>query len=157
MKDRPATERTVLAGFAATSVMTMLMYTGPIMGMPRMDIAGMLGTMFGGWWAGMLMHFVNGTIIFPLVYALALYRFLPGAPWLKGMIWGAVLWFLAQTMVMPMMCMGVFSSGTPAPAASVMGSLIGHLLYGAVLGAAAGAVESGAQHPAYSGTLRKAG
>jgi vacuolar-type H+-ATPase subunit I/STV1 len=54
------------------------------------------------------------------------------------MLWGVILWFLAQVMVMPMMGMGVFSSRTPEPAMAVLGSLMGHLIYGAILGALAG-------------------
>lgn len=37
---------TVTAGPAATPIMTAQMYLGPVMGMPRMDMIGMLGTMF---------------------------------------------------------------------------------------------------------------
>jgi uncharacterized membrane protein YagU involved in acid resistance len=96
----------------------------------------------------MLWHFLNGTIVFPLVYAYLLYAWLPGSPWLRGLVWGLILWFLAQVMVMPMMGMGIFSGNTPQPAMAVMGSFIGHALYGAILGAIAGeqAYRMG-QHP----------
>ncbi len=39
---------------------------------------------------------------------------------------------------MPMMGMGFFSAKSPQPMLAVMGSLIGHLLYGAILGGIAG-------------------
>ena len=135
---RPLIWKAVLGGFVATSVMTMLMYGGPAMGMPKMDIAAMLGSMLGGWWMGMIMHFINGTVIFPLIYAYVLFGVLPGQPWLKGVQWGLILWFLAQTVVMPMMGMGFFSSGAPAPVAAVLGSLMGHFIYGALLGGIGG-------------------
>lgn len=143
------------AGFAATLwVMTMLMYGAPMMGMPKMDIASMLGSMLGqgmpvpasgAWWIGMMMHFINGSIIIPLIYAYVLYSVLPGAPWLKGMTWGLILWAIAQAMVMPMMGMGFFSSGAPQPMMAVAGGLIGHLVYGGILGAIAGGPAAGAQ------------
>jgi len=145
--DRPNVWRAMVAGLIATAVMTMMMYGAPMMGMPKMDIAAMLGSMLGGgmpgpmsgaWWVGMLIHFVNGTIIFPLIYAYGLYPVLPGAPWAKGAIWGVVLWVLAQAMAMPMMGMGFFSAQAPLPLMGVMGSLIGHLVYGAILGGIAG-------------------
>lgn len=141
--EKPTVGRALLGGFIATVVMTMIMYVAPMMGMPKMDIAAMLGSMMsqqmpapmsGGWLIGMMIHFVDGTIIFPLIYAYLLYRFLPGSPWLKGLMWGLILWLLAQVMVMPMMGMGVFSANAPERMKAVMGSLIGHIIYGAILG-----------------------
>jgi len=47
----------------------MMYLVGPMMGV-HMDIAAMLGSMLGGSWAvGMMLHFVNGTLIFPAIYA----------------------------------------------------------------------------------------
>lgn len=145
--EKPNTARAILAGFVATLAMTMIMYVAPMMGMPKMDIAAMLGSMFGkgmpapmssSWLMGMMMHLINGTIIFPLIYAYLLYNLLPGSPWMKGTIWGVILWLLAQVMVMPMMGMGFFSANAPQAMMAVMGSLVGHVIYGAILGAVAG-------------------
>ncbi len=136
--ERPSVSHSILAGLLATLAMTFLMYLAPTMGMPKMDIAAMLGSMLGSWWMGMLAHFVNGTIVFPLVYAYLLYAVLPGWPWLKGTLLGLILWFVAQVVVMPMMGMGMFSAKASAPALLVMGSFIGHFVYGTLLGAIAG-------------------
>lgn len=145
--ERPGINKAIVAGFVATLAITALMYAGPMMGMPKMDIAAMLGQMVtqtipepgaGPWWLGMLIHFVNGTIIFPLIYAYALYAVLPGSPWVKGTLWGLVLWVMAQALVMPMMGMGFFSANAPQPLMGVIGSFIGHFVYGAILGAIAG-------------------
>lgn len=80
----------ILGGFVGTTVMTLMMYfVAPMMLGKPMDIAGMLGGVLGGSWAmGLLMHFISGTIIFPLMYALLLYRGPAGEPWLRGTIWG---------------------------------------------------------------------
>jgi len=43
---------------------------------------------------------------------------------LKGVRWGLILWFLAQAVVRPMMGMGFFSAGAPAPVAAVLGSFL---------------------------------
>lgn len=77
--------RAIVGGFAATVVMTLGMYfVAPMMGV-HMDIAAMLGSMMGGSHAmGMVAHFVNGTVIFPLIYVYLLYRFLPGSPVARG-------------------------------------------------------------------------
>jgi uncharacterized membrane protein YagU involved in acid resistance len=99
-----------------------------------MDIAKMLGSMLGdNWWVGMVMHFANGTIVFPLIYAFLLYGLLPGSPVVKGITWGLVLWFLAQVVVMPMMGAGFFSANAGGMMAA-MGSFLGHLAYGCLLG-----------------------
>lgn len=133
--------RAVTGGFVGTMAMTAMMYgVAPMMGL-HMDIAAMLGSVLGGSWAaGMMMHVVNGALIFPAIYALVLEKRLPGPPVLRGALWGAVLWLVAQTVVMPMMGGGLFSSAMGG-AMATMGSLVGHLMYGGVLGAIAGRAE----------------
>ena len=103
--------RATLGGFVGTLAMTAMMYmVAPMMGL-RMDVAEMLGSVLGGSWAaGMLMHFVNGTLIFPAIYTYALIGILPASPVVKGSLWGIALWLLAQIVVMPMMGGGFFSS-----------------------------------------------
>ncbi len=115
-----------------TVVMTMMMYfVAPMMLGQPMDVAGMLGSLLGGnWWAGMALHFINGAVIFPLIFAALLYRRIPGRPAIKGLAWGVALWLLAQVVVMPMMGAGLFSGSLMA----AMASLLGHILYGVVLG-----------------------
>lgn len=49
-----------------------------------------------------------------------------------------MLWLVFQVMVMPMMGKGVFSANTPAPMMMVLGTMMGHIVYGAILGAIAG-------------------
>lgn len=138
---RPNVTRLVLGGFAGTLVMTAMMYAvAPMMGV-RMDIAAMLGSMLGGSWiAGLLTHVVNGTVVFPLVYGYVLFAWLPGQPALKGALWGVALWLMAQTIVMPMMGAGLFSAAMGGMSA-VIGSLVGHLLYGGILGLIGGEAE----------------
>lgn len=137
----PNPVRVMVGGFIGTVVMTAMMYmVAPMMGL-NMDIAQMLGSMLGNnWTAGMLLHFVNGSVIFPLIYVYVLYGFLPGNPMIKGLGWGVILWLLAQVVVMPMMGGGFFSSAMGGMMA-VMGSLMGHLLYGGILGAVGGHAE----------------
>lgn len=130
--------RAVLGGFVGTLLITAMMYlVAPMMLGKPMDIASMLGTLVGAGAAfGMVWHFVNGSLIFPAVYV-AIHPGLPGQPWLRGTLFGIALWVLAQTIVMPMMGAGFFSANVGG-AMAAMGSLIGHLLYGAALGAIAG-------------------
>jgi hypothetical protein len=41
---------------------------------------------------GMLVHVLNGAIIFLLAYVVFLYRFFPGSAYLKGLTFGLMLW-----------------------------------------------------------------
>ena len=103
-----------------------------------MDIAKTLGDFLGiGWNGAMVLHFINGSLIFPLVYAFVLFGVLPGGPVTKGMTFGVVLWLLAQSVVMPIVGGGFFSANMGGMMAAVA-SLFGHLVYGATLGAIAG-------------------
>jgi hypothetical protein len=56
------------------------------------------------------------------------------------MIFGAILWLVAEIMAMPMAGAGFFSSEIGG-AKAVMAALMGHLVYGALLGAIAGSAE----------------
>jgi uncharacterized protein DUF6789 len=126
--------RTILGGFAGTLAITMLMYEGaPMMGLPKMDIAAMLGQILGGWTPGMMMHLVNGVVIFPLLYAYLFFPRFPGAAVVKGITWGVVLWAMAQVVVMPVMGAGLFGLKMGG-IMTVIASLMGHIVYGALLG-----------------------
>ncbi len=146
METHPSFARAALGGLVGTMAMTAMMYVvGPMMGL-HMDIAAMLGSMLGGSWAaGLMMHVLNGTVILPAIYVYALYARLPGSPVIKGTTWGVALWLMAQAVVMPIMGGGLFSSAMGGPMAA-MGSLVGHVLYGSLLGAIASAPESRAAH-----------
>jgi hypothetical protein len=132
---RPSAPQAIAGGIVGTVAITAVMYwVAPLLiGMP-MDIAKTLGDFLGiGWGGGMVLHFINGSVIFPLIYAFALYGVLLGGPVVKGMTWGVILWALAQTIVMPMVGGGFFSANAGGPMA-VVGSLLGHLIYGGTLG-----------------------
>jgi uncharacterized membrane protein YagU involved in acid resistance len=146
MHTNPTFGRAALGGLVGTLAMTGMMYgVAPMMGL-RMDIAAMLGSMLGGSWVvGMVMHLINGTVIFPAIYAYVLYARLPGAPAMRGAIWGLALWLVAQTMVMPMMGAGLFSSAMGG-AMAAMGSLVGHVMYGSLLGVVASSREPRVAH-----------
>ncbi|HYY25622.1 MAG TPA: DUF6789 family protein [Candidatus Udaeobacter sp.] len=139
--------RAIIAGFLATIIMTVMAYIAPFFGLPKMDFAAMLGSLFAQetpqpwtapWWAGMAIYFIDGSIIFPLIYAYLLFRLLFGPAWLRGVQWGMILWLLSQAIAMPAMGVGFFSAAMPDPSLWVIGNLIGHFVYGVILGAVAG-------------------
>ena len=135
--------RALLAGFAGTIAMSLIMMMAPLMGLPKMDVPGMLAGMLSGapvpagspaWILGLLMHMMIGTAIFSVTYAFISGHLPTSSPTARGAIYGVMVWLLSQVMVMPMMGAGLFSSNTPRGAAAAIGSLIGHLVYGSVLG-----------------------
>jgi uncharacterized membrane protein YagU involved in acid resistance len=118
--------KAVTAGIVGTLVMTGVgLFLAPMMGMPRMNPADMLAMQMGGnallGWIG---HLMIGTIL-AIGYAIVAGR-LPGPAPVRGALYGLAPWLMAMVVVMPMMGMGLF--------AGWMGSLIGHMVYGAVVG-----------------------
>ena len=126
--------QSIIAGMVATAVMTGFMFLAPMMGLPKMNPAEMLSGMMGvPVIAGYLMHFMIG-VIFAAAYV---YLFNPKvriqSKLVKGILFGFAVFIFAQLMLfiigkmMPM----------PMPQDNMMlmmlGSLIGHLVYGIVV------------------------
>ena len=132
--DNVNTQKTVKAGLIGTFAMTLLMLAGPMMGIPKMDMGNMLGIMNPiiamPYWMGWVMHFIIG-IVLTYLYAAFLINKLPSSGWKRGALWGLIPFFVSQLVVMPMMGAGVFTGGNVT---MIMGSLLGHLVYGAVVG-----------------------
>ena len=139
--------RAIAAGVIGTLVMTAVgVWMAPFMGIPRMNPAEMLASAMGGslvigWGA----HLMVGTIL-GVTYAVVA-PWLPGPPLVRGALYGLTPFLLAQVVVLPMMGMPLFSGSI----AVAMGSLIGHLIYGAIVGGVYGRSAYGrVEHaPAY--------
>ncbi len=137
----------VIAGLVATIIMSIVGFMAPAMGMPKMDIAVMLGSMMGGSVVvGWIIHLMMGAIVWPAVYATVVESRLSGAPWVRGLIYGLLLAIFVLLIGFPLVG-AMFASLTPKPGflamgmggiMATMGVLIGHAIYGAVLGAMAG-------------------
>ena len=130
--------RTIVAGVAGTAVMTAVgLWVAPMMGIPRMNPAAMLAGVMGGIAVlGWMAHFMIGTILAG-VYALVAPK-LAGPPAVRGALYGIAPFLMAQIVVIPMMGMPLFSGSV----VMAMGSLIGHLVYGAVVGQIYGPVSA---------------
>jgi hypothetical protein len=124
-------KRAVVAGLAGTAAMTAVMRMAPLMGLPPMNVGAMLGSVMGGiealGWAAHVMIGVALAIIYGAMFAARL----PGPPAVRGMVYGVAPWLFAQLAVMPMMGAGLFSGSAMVAGASLMG----HLIYGGVMGA----------------------
>jgi len=135
----------IISGLAGTLAMSMLMAAAPKMGLPKMDIVGMLSSMFGkpnrtlGW----VLHFMMGSV-FAIIYT-ALWSFGVGTPNLiYALVFGAVHWVVAGlTMpVVPAVHAGIKGGEVAAPGPwminqgglmSFVGGLMGHMVYAIVV------------------------
>ncbi len=135
----------VIAGIVGTIVFTAVLMMAPKMGMPKMDIVDLLGSMFStksnpvlGW----VMHLMMG-VVFALIYAFLWSLGFGAATWTSGLIFGAIHWLIvgmAMGMI-PIMHVGIKSGAVKAPGLwmtnnggvmAFMGGLVGHAIFGAV-------------------------
>lgn len=139
----------IVWGIVAAFVLSLFMMVGKALGVTRIDFADLLGSMFAPAHSdrarriGAFIHHVDGAL---LAIAWAYGSALAGvsADWASGLVWGVILWALSLLMltsigaVHPRIRSGEqddpgtaatnFGSMTP------LGSLFGHLVYGALLG-----------------------
>ncbi len=111
---------------------------GAMMGM--MGMLPMIGSMVGQPTAaaGFVVHMVNSVII-GAGFALVLGRFVSGtrSGVGLGLAYGGAWWILGPLTLMPLfMGMGLGVNWNTAAAAAMLPSLVGHLMYGGVLGLA---------------------
>jgi len=135
----------IVAGLVGTAVFTMILGMAPRMGMFRMDIVGLLSTMFGrenralGW----IMHLMMG-VIFALIYAFLWASGVLAATWLGGLVFGAVHWLIVGMIMgmIPVVHAGIRSGSVVAPGMwmtngggmlAFAGGLMGHMLFGVVV------------------------
>ena len=127
----------IASGLAGTAVMTVLMYVAPMMGLPKVDIVGMLGSMFTANKGvatvfGLMAHFMAG-VVFALIYALLWSIGLGSATWLWGLVFGAVHGIVAIVMVQLLMRMHPRAPEMAGGARAKAGMLMAHLVYGLTL------------------------
>lgn len=138
----------LVAGLVATGAMTLLMLMAPMMGMPPMNIGAMLGGMLGtsaivGW----VMHFMIG-VVFTAAYAFFFNQRLPiASPVARGAAYGVLVFVLAQVMFALMRSMGLMPPAGEGLLLGLMGSLMGHLVFGAVLGGFFSTQRAAVPHP----------
>ena len=130
--------RAAAAGLIATASMTALLLIEPAVGLPEIAIGQLLSTSLSltsahssaGPAVGWLIHFGVGSL-WAIVYAGFMLVRLPGSPFIRGLLYGALVFLLAQSLLLPLVGGGFFSRGDPS---MLVGGLLGHLVYGGVLG-----------------------
>jgi len=138
MKTNFSIKSAVISGVIATAAMTMFTFLAPLMGI-KMDIPAMLASTMGapvivGWAA----HFMIGVALAISYGAIFLSTTKQSAGIKSGAIFSVLPWAMAQLIVMPMMSLMSGSSYAARLFSGsiivAMASLMGHLLFGVVLG-----------------------
>ena len=109
------------AGIVGSVIMTVIMYSLPLVGLPRMDIMAALGSVFpfkiSPYVPGFLVHFGIG-IALALCYAAFFFSWLPGPNWLKGAVFSLLPWLFAITLLGPSLQLAaqIFGAASSGPA-----------------------------------------
>ena len=133
---KPKLIRALIGGFAGTVVFTLMgLFVAPhVIGQP-MDVAALMAPMLGGsHTAGVIAHFVTGTVVFPIAYLVLGISTLPGPAWLRGALFLIPVYLVAMTVMMPILGQGLFFGSPP----KAMVALMGHVAFGLVMGAIIG-------------------
>jgi len=135
--------RIFIGGGVGTAVMTFMMYfVRPVIVGEPMDIAAKIGSMMGDNWAlGMAVHLMIGAIIVPIIYAMVLYKFLPGPAVVKGILTGLGMWLVTMTVTMPMMGEGMFLSESGGGPKAIVAAFMVHAIYGGLMGKIGGELK----------------
>jgi hypothetical protein len=135
--------RAAVAGTVATAAVTALWLVEPVLGLPKLAVGSMLSSFLAVataylpiWPAiGWAIHVLVG-IGLALIYARWIVQRLPGAAIARGLLYGTAIFVVAQLTFMPLVGAGFFSRGEPL---LLVGSLLGHLVYGGLVGLICGA------------------
>ena len=134
--------RAAVAGLIGTAAMTALWQAEMQLGLASLAVGDILSNLLSvitahtvlGPLMGWVLHFTAG-ILLALLYAAwaGTRRHVPVA-W--GLLYGTAIFLVAQLVFMPLVGAGLFSRGDPA---MLVGSLVGHLVYGGLVGLIYGA------------------
>lgn len=137
----------VISGFVATFAMTAAIAVGYLIAQAGGDADG---SIFQQWLYGltdneltrqvsdafgflMVLNLIVGLIL-ALVYARFVEPILTGPGWRRGALFSLAPWLLSALVIFPIMGVGFLASEVDAGPLAVLGDLIVHLVYGAVLG-----------------------
>ena len=124
--------KAILGGFIGTIVFSMMgKFVAPIMIGQPMDVAALMAPVLGGsHMAGMIAHFVTGSIVYPIGYLLTIFHWVPGPTAIRGIIFGICAYLFTMIVVMPALGHGFFFGAVP----KAMVALVVHIVFGAILG-----------------------
>jgi hypothetical protein len=132
--------RSVLAGLIGALAMTLAGRALRLVGLPTFDFGELIATKLLRMATdqqtrlGTLLHFCVGIVLalgYAIIFHALLPNLIPGNEWLKGAIYGVVLWLVMMLVVMPALGEGAFGTRMGSAVAPVTLAL--HLIYAAIL------------------------
>ncbi len=132
--------RILAAGITASAVMMAIVEMMPWSGAPGVDAVTLLSTFstqFGSL-VPLAQYLFLSVLVFPVLYAVLLSRDLPGPPWLKGTLWGVILFALRGLIVLPIMGQGLFALRADHALSALITMFFAHCVYGLLLGSIIG-------------------
>lgn len=135
----PKLHRVIAGGILGTGILVSLMYpVGDLMLGKPMDVAVLVAKVLGFHAiTGLFVFALTSVLIFPLIYGFLAARMLWGPPWARGVEWGLLLWFFSQLVIVSITADNAMYYRQLGITIFLV-SLLGHLLYGGILGAVAG-------------------
>jgi hypothetical protein len=142
--------RVIWAGVLATMVMTLLMMLCSAAGLPDSHLERIMASIFardhletgsGIWWLAMGEHFITGGVLLPFLFVGSFHHLHSLSPVTRGIAWGAMLWLVTETIMVPLAGLGLFGMSAASSFVLSLQSLVFHLCYGAVLGMAIGSKD----------------
>jgi uncharacterized protein DUF6789 len=97
-------------------------------------------------YAATAVFFVGG-LIWALLFVLVFERRLRGSAWERGVLFSLIPWLFSLVVFMPLVGGGLLGLGIGAGPLPILGNLILHVVYGAVLGLVWGSAESVIDRP----------
>lgn len=138
--------RTVISGFIATFIMTMIAFLQSGFGLPAIDVGHILKESFNEvheaepyniLWGNIAYYLVG--ILLALIWVIFLHKRIPGRWYIKGVIYGVIISIVAGLVVAPLVSsaagdpFGIFYMDTWTPGLILMAGLVMHLAYGVSL------------------------
>lgn len=138
--------RTVVSGFIATFVMTIISFLQGGLGLPVIDVGHILkesfnhihaGEPYSIFWGNMAFNVVG--VLLALIWVVFFHQRIPGTWFIKGVIYGIIISLLAGLIISPLAMLaagdsvGIFYQNTWFPGRIIIAGLIMHLGYGIAL------------------------
>jgi uncharacterized membrane protein len=138
----------IIAGFVGTAVVCiMMMLQTATHQVPELHMVKTMARVLGTpdqVLVGLGAHFLIGTVIWGGLYALVENRIPLQSPVARGMAFGVGAWLAMMVIVMPLAGAGIFAS-VRGTLLVPLGTLVYHLVYGAVLGTIYASMQPTAQ------------
>ena len=128
--------QSIFAGIIATIVLTVITgFVAPMIGLPLSGVVYRVSRLRNEWkLIVVLLYALNRIVFLPLIYVLGVRKILSGTGFIKGLIFGVGLWVFLWFLFRPLFTGGNFFWNNPVHVGHALASLVGNIIYGAIIG-----------------------